>query len=83
MKQDESVVKLINLLESKTEEKFKIVVGHLASPVDVRFSMVRNQSIPISNFVADLVNIYMDTDITIINSGSLRIDSIINEGELK
>ena len=81
--EDETVKKFVNLLEAKTEEKFKQVIGHLASTVDVRFSMVRTQSLPISNFISDIVNIFMDTDVTIINSGTLRIDSIIDEGDLK
>ncbi len=82
IKEDETVLKFVSVLEAKTEEKFRQVIGYLGTAVDARFSMVRNKSIPISNFVADLVNIYMDTDVTIINSGSLRIDSVINEGEL-
>jgi 5'-nucleotidase len=82
VKEDETILKFVNLLEAKTEEKFKQVVGFLASPVDARFSMVRSGSIPINNFIADLVNIYMNTDCTIINSGTLRADSILSEGEL-
>lgn len=82
VKEDEMISKFVNLLEAKTEEKFKQVIGFLASPIDARFSMVRRGSIPINNFIADLVNIYMNTDCTIINSGTLRADSIISEGPL-
>lgn len=83
MKEDEQIAKYVNMLESKTEEKFKQVIGVLVAPVDARFCMVRNYSISISNFVADLIKIYMNTDCALINSGSLRIDSVINAGELK
>lgn len=81
LKEEESVAKFVNFYEEKTEEKFKQIIGYLATPIDCRFSMVRYQSLPISNFVADLVRIFMNTDCVIINSGTLRIDSIINEGE--
>ena len=81
-KEDETILKFCNFLEAKTEEKFKQVIGHLATDVDATFSVVRNKSVPISNFLADIIRIYMNTDCLIINSGSLRIDSIINQGEL-
>lgn len=82
LQEDEKVSKFIHQLNLKTEEKFKQVIGYLDSFVDARFTVVRNVSCPISNFVADLVRIYMNTDTCIINSGSLRMDSTINEGEL-
>ena len=82
MKEDENIKKFVLSLEEKTDEKFKEIISHLLSPIDARFTEVRKHCLPISNFVADLVNVYMHTDCTIINSGSLRIDSIINEGEL-
>lgn len=82
MPEDDNIAVYIKELEAQTEEKFRQVIGYLATPVDARFNIVRHESAPINNFVADLVRIYMNTDCSIINSGSLRIDSIINEGEL-
>jgi 2',3'-cyclic-nucleotide 2'-phosphodiesterase (5'-nucleotidase family) len=82
MKEDETISNFVSALEEKTEEKFKQIIGYLASPIDARFSFIRNFSMPISNFLGDVIRIYMNTDCLIINSGTLRIDSIINEGEL-
>ncbi len=83
MKEDENITKFANNLQDQTQEKFKQVLCVLNSPVEARFSSVRTKSLPISNFISDLVNIYMATDCTLINSGSLRMDSIISAGELK
>jgi 2',3'-cyclic-nucleotide 2'-phosphodiesterase (5'-nucleotidase family) len=82
VQEDEFIHSIIKEFENQTEEKFKEVIGCLANQVDAKFEVVRNQSCPINNFVADICRIYMNTDCCIINSGSLRIDSIINEGDL-
>ncbi len=82
IKEDETIQKICSEIDAKTEEKFKVVIAHFAAELDARFSMVRNQSIPVSNFIADVIRIYMNTDVVIINSGSVRIDSVINEGDL-
>jgi hypothetical protein len=60
---------------------FKQVIAYLQIKIDAKFTTVRSQSCPISNFIADLCTIYMNTDLGLYNSGTLRIDSEINEGE--
>jgi 2',3'-cyclic-nucleotide 2'-phosphodiesterase (5'-nucleotidase family) len=82
LKEDEEISSFIKEMEKKTEEQFKQEIGCLAITVDARFNIVRSQSCSISNFVADLIKIYMNTDVCLINSGSLRIDSIIDEGNI-
>jgi 5'-nucleotidase len=80
--EDELIKEFANFINEKTHEKFKIVIGRIATRIDAQFLCVRRNSLPISNFVTDLLRIYMNTDCAILNSGSLRIDSYINEGEI-
>ena len=80
--EDNSIKEFADVLNEKTREKFKIVIGRLATSVDAQFISVRSRCLPISNFVTDLLKIYMNTDCAILNAGSLRIDSYINEGDV-
>ena len=82
IEEDEVIKKYAKEIDDKLEEKFKQVIGRLFNEVDARFNIVRYESTSISDFVADLMNIYMDTEVCLINSGSLRIDSIIYPGEI-
>jgi 5'-nucleotidase len=83
IEEDEVILKHWKDIEVTIEEKFKQIIGYLHNSVDARFDVVRCMNTSISNFIADLMRIYMDTDIAILNSGSLRIDSVINEGEIR
>ncbi len=80
---NEKINKLAKLLQDQTEQEFKTVIGRLSNTIDARFPSVRTRSLPITNFVCDLLRIYMNTDCSFLNSGTLRIDSDIQEGELK
>ena len=80
---NENIHKVVEWYNSQLEEKFENQIGYLYERIDARFEIVRSQNTPIANFVSDIVNTYMDSEITIINTGGLRIDSIINEGMLK
>jgi 2',3'-cyclic-nucleotide 2'-phosphodiesterase (5'-nucleotidase family) len=80
--EDENIAKVVKEYEMKTEETFKQVIGYFHNPIDAKFATVRAESTSISNFIADLMRIFMNTDICVINSGSLRMDSVINEGEV-
>jgi 2',3'-cyclic-nucleotide 2'-phosphodiesterase (5'-nucleotidase family) len=80
--EDENIAKVVKGYELKTEETFKQVIGYFNTQIDAKFATVRAESTSISNFIADLMRIFMNTDACVINSGSLRMDSVINEGEV-
>lgn len=80
--EDEIIKSYAYCINEISKEKFKIVIGHIANRVDAQFLSVRRKSLSISNFVSDLLRIYMNTNCVILNSGSLRADSYINEGEI-
>ncbi|KAH7929948.1 Metallo-dependent phosphatase [Leucogyrophana mollusca] len=53
-----------------------------ASALDGRTSVIRNAETNLGNLLADTVRAYYGTDIAFVNSGSIRCDRIIPEGEL-
>jgi 5'-nucleotidase len=63
--------------------KMEQPIGYTGVDLDARFEMIRTRETNISNLIADVMKVMYDTDIAIINSGSLRIDSVIPEGVLK
>jgi 5'-nucleotidase len=83
MKENESIAKYITMLEQKIDAEYTKTIGYLLTDVDARFTSVRTTNLPISNFITDLLKIYFQTDCVIVNSGTLRIDSVIFSGELE
>lgn len=55
-------------------------VGYLGVDLNAVFSCIRREETNVANLLADLANYLAKSDITILNSGSLRIDEIIPEG---
>lgn len=74
---------LNDIVEGFWEElnkKMERPAGVTGVELDARFDQIRCRETNISNFVADVVNFCNKTDITILNSGSLRTDEIIPKG---
>lgn len=66
---------------SKEElKRMKEPVGFTGVDLNACFSCIWREETNIANFLADLCNYLAKSDVTIINSGSLRIDEIIPEG---
>ncbi|CAI2363335.1 unnamed protein product [Moneuplotes crassus] len=59
------------------------IAGNTGVDLDARFSEIRTKETNISNLVADAMRLMLDTDVCLINSGSLRIDDIIEKGILR
>jgi 2',3'-cyclic-nucleotide 2'-phosphodiesterase (5'-nucleotidase family) len=59
------------------------IVGYTEIDLETRFTIHRTQETAYGNFFADLMRLYMDTDIALANSGSIRNDCILPAGPLK
>jgi 2',3'-cyclic-nucleotide 2'-phosphodiesterase (5'-nucleotidase family) len=81
--EDNEIASLVSFSNQKLEQSFKQIIGYLNNSVDARFCKIRSESSSLGNFIADIMGIYMNTDCSVINTGCLRIDSFINEGEIK
>jgi len=57
-------------------------VGSTRTPLDCRFSRIRTKETSVGNFVADLMRGCVRADVAILNSGTLRADSIIEAGDI-
>jgi 2',3'-cyclic-nucleotide 2'-phosphodiesterase (5'-nucleotidase family) len=51
--------------------------------LEARFKIIRTQESNYGNFFADLFRLYYDTDIAVLNSGTIRNDIILPEGQIK
>lgn len=71
---------------SSVHEQVTSVSAHAllrtASPLDGRSSIIRNFETNLGNFLADAVRAFYNTEIAFVNSGSVRCDRIVPEGEL-
>jgi len=74
-------MKNVVLKFAKEEQKrMKEAIGFTGVDLNAVFTSIWREETNISNFLADLTNYLAKSDITIFNSGSLRIDEIIPEG---
>lgn len=60
------------------EHIFKKNLFYINVPIDTRSVTIRKSCNSISNFSADLIRLYYNSDVVISNSGSIRLDSILN-----
>jgi hypothetical protein len=65
------------------KDEFKVIIGKIYFDIDARFETIRSTFSPIGNFICNVVNIFNNTEICLINSGSLRLDGILEEGDLQ
>ena len=66
----------------KQYDKNDSIIGWTGVDLDTRFSQVRTKETNYGNFVVDLVRTYYDADCAVLNSGSIRNDTIIKAGQL-
>ncbi|CAE8582482.1 unnamed protein product, partial [Polarella glacialis] len=59
------------------------VIGYTAVDLDCRFSAIRTQETNIGNLVTDIMRKALKADLAVLNSGTLRADSILETGEIK
>lgn len=65
------------------EGKMDMVLGHFLCDLDGRFSSIRNQETNLGNFFSDIMLTSTDSDLAILNSGTLRSDQIHPKGDFK
>lgn len=63
--------------------KMDAVVGYTCVPLECRFKMIRTQETNIANFIADVMRRSTGADVAILNTGSIRADTVIDAGPLR
>jgi len=83
IKEDEEMRVFVDGCLSKVGSAMDKVIGETAVDLDCRFASIRTKETNIGNFVADVMRAGLKADIAMINSGTLRADSIIEKGQIK
>ena len=60
-----------------------MVLGYTDVPLNVGEHEIRTSETNMGDFLADLANLYNETDVAILNSGSIRYDNVVPVGEVR
>jgi len=74
--EDPELKSALDKFTSVVGEKMDEVVGTLHVPLDGRFSMIRTSETNLGNFICDIMIAATDSDLALLNSGTLRSDRI-------
>ncbi|KAA0200128.1 Trifunctional nucleotide phosphoesterase protein YfkN [Fasciolopsis buskii] len=78
---DPEVAKMVQVASAQMNERLTRVIGKTHVELDGRFASIRSQETNLGNFLADVALTAAEADCAIINSGTMRIDAIIPEGD--
>jgi len=79
--EDREMKALVDKCQAQVGAEMDKVIGLTAVDLDCRFSSIRTQETNIGNFVADVMRDSLKADAAILNSGSLRADAIVEQGD--
>ena len=68
---------------SKLEEGMKEVIGELNCELEGKFSELRTKETNLGNLITDIIRRATRTDVALLNSGTMRLDTIHGVGEFK
>lgn len=81
--EDPASVALVAKLTSSLKAKLEKPVGYTASPLDGRFTTIRQRESNLGNFVCDLMRYYHGADCAMMAAGTMRGDQIYPPGMLR
>lgn len=82
LEEDMEIKDILSKFQEIIKEEFKAKIGYIYKPINAKFDIVRSTSSSIGNFVCDVTRIFSNTDVCIMNSGTLRLDGMIEQGVL-
>lgn len=81
--EDAETVAMVDRLTCSLKAKLEKPVGYTVSPLDGRFSTVRQRESNLGNFVCDLMRYYYAADCAIMAGGTIRGDQIYPAGVIR
>lgn len=78
--EDEAVAAVVQHFAADLEAKMRKPIGWVTHALDIRASFVRTQECEIGNLLTDIMRNEVESDFAILNSGTLRTDSIVPQG---
>ena len=65
------------------EKQNEKIIGYTLVPLETRFAKIRTRETNYGNFLTDLIRSYYNIDAVTLQSGSVRMDSLLEPGPLK
>ncbi|KAJ5606632.1 hypothetical protein N7510_009413 [Penicillium lagena] len=81
--EDPAAVAMVSRLTSSLQAKLEKPVGYTVTPLDGRFTTVRQRESNLGNFVCDLMRFYHAADCAMMAGGTIRGDQIYPPGVLR
>ena len=81
--EDPAAIALVERLTSSLKAKLDKPIGYTVTPLDGRFSTVRQRESNLGNFVCDLMRYYYAADCALMAGGTIRGDQIYPPGILR
>jgi len=81
--EDEAVKAVVTEYEGKMGAKMEQVLGQCDIDLDARFTSIRTSETNVGNLICDIMRDGCNADIALLNSGTLRADTIIPAGPLR
>jgi len=81
--EDADTMAMVGRLTSSLQAKLEKPVGYTVTPLDGRFSTVRQRESNLGNFVCDLMRFYYAADCAMMAGGTIRGDQIYPPGVLR
>lgn len=80
---DEEMKSIVSTFTSGLSSKLSLIIGTTSVALDSRFSTVRRKESNIGNFVSDIMRTQTGADVALLNSGTLRSDTLTPAGNLR
>lgn len=80
---DKELAAALYVFEEKINENMDKLLGSIAVDLDGRFSAIRTSETNVGNFVCDVMVACTNSDLALLNSGTLRSDRIHSAGKFK
>lgn len=79
---DRDLQQLVDHYNDTLQKEMEVVVGNTSVSLDARASFVRNHESSFGNFMTDTAREALDADIAMLNSGSIRANTVFEPGPL-
>ncbi|XP_071958533.1 uncharacterized protein [Antedon mediterranea] len=83
VEEDPEVKAIVEKYQRQMTQELGCSLGNVEVELDGRFASIRNRETNLGNFVADIMLEAMNADMSLINSGTFRSDTLHPEGDFK
>jgi 5'-nucleotidase len=82
IKDDAEVAAVVASYEKQLNESLSEIIGKTSVPLEARASVIRFRESNLGNFLADVYRQTLESDVALVNAGSIRSDATYGPGEL-